>query len=170
MIPVIKNFLEKRKYKNVLEKYVSKEAARAIVEGKALPDLGIRAGRIEFVLAFVRGDSVEQNSERIALVSDLAMKHEWIVENMVSSLLIVTFGYGLLHATQHSASSRTIFVNDLLQQLSGDIKIVHGATAGHFGNFGSSKRMAYTFLVPKFDLALARLGQIEFGKIEEFIF
>jgi hypothetical protein len=85
-------------------------------------------------------------------------------------LLIITSGYGLFPAAQHSASSRTILINDFLQQLSGNIKIVHGATAGHFGNFGSSKRMSYTFVVPKFDLALARLGQIEFGKTEEFIF
>jgi len=164
------NFFEKRRQKNILGKYISKNVANAIVEGKPLPELGIRAGKIEFVLAFVRGDSIERNSERIALVSDLAVKHEWIVNDMVSSLLIITSGYGLLPTAQHSSSSRTILVNDLLQQLGGDIKIVHGATAGHFGNFGSSKRMSYTFVVPKFDLVLARLGQIEFGKIEEFVF
>jgi hypothetical protein len=163
------NFLEKRRQKNILGKYVSKNVANTIVEGKPLPDLGIRAGKIEFVLAFVRGDSIDQNSERIALVSDLA-KHEWTVDSMVSSLLIITSGDGLFPRARHSVSSRTIFVNDLLQQLSGDLKIVHGATAGHFGNFGSSKRMFYTFIIPKFDLALARLGQIDFGKIEEFIF
>jgi hypothetical protein len=56
MITRITNFFEKRRQKEILGKYVSKEVAEAVVEGKSLPDVGIQAGKIEFILTFVRGD------------------------------------------------------------------------------------------------------------------
>lgn len=164
MITAITNYFEKRRYRNVLKKFVTKE----VVGGKTLPDVGIRAGKIEIILVFVRGNSVEQNSKRMALVSDLAMKNGWVVEHFVSSLVIIVSG--MFPNRQHPASSRRDLTKELHQQLDDDIKIVHGATDGHFGGFGSSTRFAYTFLIPKFDSVLARLGQIEFGNIEEIVF
>jgi hypothetical protein len=66
------------------------------------------------------------------------------------------------------SGSRQRLVSRLHQQFGADIKIVHGAVDGHFGLFGSEKRIAFTFTFPRFDQALATLGRLEFGHTEEF--
>ena len=63
---------------------------------------------------------------------------------------------------------RSSLVDDLRGHLAGDIKRVHGAADGHYGLFGNEQRMAYSFLVPKFDAILGTLSRMEFGQIEEF--
>ena len=66
------------------------------------------------------------------------------------------------------SGSRHQLASHLQQQFGSDIKIVHGAADGHFGSFGNEKRFAFTFTFPRFDHALAALGQLEFGRAEEF--
>jgi hypothetical protein len=158
-------FFEKRRVEKALEKFVTKKAAEAIAEGRYLPEMKIKAGKVDFVLVFLRGVSAEQISERMAIVSDIAIKHNGVVEGMVSALMTITFG---THPkVQHSPLVRMTLVDELTHALGDDIKIVHGKADGHFGIFGSSKRCAYTLLVPKFDVGLGRLEQMDFGKIEE---
>ncbi len=65
--------------------------------------------------------------------------------------------------------SRTELVRHMQQRFGGDIKIVHGAADGHFGSFGSEKRLAYTFTFPQFGTALATLARLEFGQSEELL-
>jgi hypothetical protein len=84
---------------------------------------------------------------------------------MVSAMLTISFG--TIPSAQPLPSSRLALVDELQRALGGDIKIVHGEVNGYFGNFGSSTRMAYTFLVPHLDMALAKLGLLGFGKSEE---
>jgi hypothetical protein len=98
-------------------------------------------------------------------VAELAIKHDGTAEVLVSSLVVVTFG--TRHGRSQPGSLRHTFVEELRQRLGSSLKIVHGMANGHFGNFGGHKRFAYTFLVPKFDAVLGRLGQIEFGTVEE---
>ena len=161
-------FFEKRRVKKVFGRLVTKEAAEAIAEGRFSSEMKMTAGRIDFILVFLRGESAEQVSERMGVVSDLAMKHNGTVEGMISALMTITFG--TFPKEQPLPSSRLALVDELQSALGSDIKIVHGTANGHIGIFGSSTRMAYTFLVPKFDVALARLGHMEFGKIEEIVF
>jgi hypothetical protein len=158
-------FFEKRRVEKALEKFVTKEAAEAIAEGRYLPEMKIKMGKIDFILVFLRGMSPEQISERMAIVSDAAIKQHGVVEGVVSALMTISFG--TLPNVQYSPSSRLALINDLQRALGENTKIVHGTANGHFGIFGGSKRCTYTFLVPKFDVALGRLGQIDFGEIEE---
>jgi hypothetical protein len=71
---MIRAFFEKRKVRRAFEKLVDPEAVESLLRDGAQAQ-PIKHGRIEFVLAFVRGESPAQVSERIARVADLAVTH-----------------------------------------------------------------------------------------------
>jgi hypothetical protein len=162
---MIHEFLEKRKVKRAFEKLVDPETVESLLrDGPRIQPL--KPGRIEFILAFVHGESPAQISERIAHIADLAVTHGGLVHDLVGALVIVAFG---THpASSPESGSRSSLVQALREQLACDVKIVHGAADGHYGLFGSETRMSYTFLVPQFDSILGALSRLKFGESEEF--
>ena len=151
--------------KKAFEKLVDPETVESLLRDGAQSQQ-LKQGRIEFVIAFVRGECPAQVSERIARVADLAVTHGATVHDLVGALVIVAFG---THpASLPESGSRSSLVQALSEQLAGDVKIVHGAADGHYGLFGSETRMSYSFLVPQFDQILGALSRLEFGQTEEF--
>ena len=162
---MIRTFLEKRRVKRAFEKLVAPETVESLLRDGAQAE-PLKHGRIDYVLAFVRGESPAQVSERIARVADIAVTHGATVHDLVGALVIVAFG---THpASSPESGSRSSLVQALREQLAGDVKIVHGAADGHYGLFGSQTRMSYTFLVPEFDSILGALSRLQFGQTEEF--
>jgi hypothetical protein len=162
---MIHEFLERRKVKKAFEKVVHPETIKSLLTDGPQPRQ-LKQARIDYVLAFVRGESPAQVSERIAQVADLAVSHGALVHDLVGALVIVAFG---THpAASPESGSRSSLVQTLRQQLVSDIKIVHGAADGHYGLFGGETRMSYTFLVPHFDHILGTLSRLQFGESEEF--
>ncbi len=159
------DFFAKRKVRKQLSEYLSPEAVQDVLDGRALDMLKIHSGRIEFIFAFVRADSPEHLAERIGLVADAGIEHNAMVHDLVGPMVVMA--YGTLRPGEPSGS-REQLVSHLQQQFAADIKIVHGAADGHFGSFGSEKRLAFTFSFLRFDHALATLGRLEFGRTEEF--
>lgn len=150
---------------SIFEKLVDPETVESLLRVGAQPQQ-LKHGRIEFVLAFVRGESPAQVSERIGRVADVAVTHGAMVHDLVGALVIVAFG---THpASLPESGSRSSLVQALREQLAGDVKIMHGAADGHYGLFGSETRMSYTFLVPQFDQILGALSRLQFGESEEF--
>ena len=127
----------------------------------------IQSGPIEFVFTLVRADRPEQLAERVGMVADTGMEHYAVVHDLVGPTVVMAFG--TLQAAQHSSTSRAQLVAHLQKRFGSDIRIVHGATYGHFGSFGSDKRISYTFTFAHFDKALAALGRLEFGQTEELL-
>src|SRR5262245_43181193 len=141
---MIRTFLEKRRVRRAFEKFVDPGSVDVLLrDGRERQP--IKEGRIELVLAFVRGESPSQISERMAKVADMAVEHGAVVHDLVGGLVVVAFGT-LLHAPTRP-DGRTLLVRALREHLAGDVKIVHGAADGHYGLFGE-KRLAYTFVVP----------------------
>jgi hypothetical protein len=162
---MIHEFLEKRRVRKTFEKLVDTKTVEALLRdgGERQP---IKDGRIEFVLAFVRGESPSQISERMARVADLAVEHGAVVYDLVGGLVIVAFG---THpASPPQSGGRASLVQALRDMLAGDVKVVHGAADGHHGLFGSDTRLSYTFVVPHFDAILGALSRLQFGESEEF--
>lgn len=165
---MIHEFLEKRRVRKAFEKLVAPETVESLLrdspQGPQVQPL--KHGRVDFILAFVRGGSPTQVSERIAQVADLALTHGATVHDLVGALVIMAFG---THPTSLPESgSRSSLVQALREQLASDVKIVHGAADGHYGVFGSETRMSYSFLVPQFDQILGALSRLPFGESEEF--
>ena len=125
------------------------------------------AARIEFVLVFVAGKTPEEVSERVGRVTEIAMSHDGSVHDIIGALIVVAFG-----TVQHGspiAGKRAALVEHLSRELLSHLKIVHGASDGHYGLVGSEVRVSYSFILPRFDAMLGRLSQLEFGQIEEFV-
>ena len=127
----------------------------------------IQSGPIEFVFVLVRADRPEQLAERVGLVADTGIEHEAIVHDLVGPMVVMSFG--TLQPVQRSPAPRAELVAHLQERFGSDIRIVHGATHGHFGLFGSDKRISFTFTFAHFDKALAALGRLEFGQTEELL-
>lgn len=162
---MIRTFLENRRVRRAFEKLLAPETVESLLRDGAQPQ-PLKLGRIEFVIAFVRGESPAQVSDRVARVADIAVTHGAMVHDLVGALVIVAFG---THpASSPTTSSRSSLVQALREQLAGDVKIVHGAADGHYGLFGSQTRISYTFLVPDFDRTLGGLSRLQFGQTEEF--
>ena len=158
-------FFAKRKLRRQLGEHISASAVEAVLEGRPFGTANIQSGRIEFVFAFVRAQSPEQLAERIGVVVDAGIEHEAVVHDLVGPMVVMAFG--TLRAAERSPTAPAELVSHIQQRFGSDIKIVHGAADGHFGTFGSEKRLAYTFTFPHFDTALTTLGRLEFGQTEE---
>ena len=164
-VPMIWKILESRRVRRIFGKVVDPETVESLLRD-GVERQPLRHGRIEFVVAFVRGESPSQISERTAKVIDIATRDGAMVHDLIGALVIMAFG---THpASIAKSASRTSLVDDLRGQLGGDIKLVHGAADGHHGLFGSEKHMEYSFWVPNFDAILGTLSRLEFGQVEEF--
>jgi hypothetical protein len=161
---MIREFFERRRLARQLAGYLDPAKVESIVRD-GLPDHSLKAGHLEFVIAFIRGDGPDQISERMGRVAELASAHNAMVDQLVSGLVIVVFG---VHPGLPSKpEDRPSLVQALREQLAGDVKIVHGGGDGHYGLFGNNNRMSYTFLVPDFDRILGTLSQLKFGETKE---
>jgi hypothetical protein len=161
---MIRAFFQRRKIRREFGKLVNLKSLDVLK--KDLTSRPIKSGRIDFVLAFVRGESTAEISERVARVADLAVNHGAIVYDMVSALVIMAF---CTHPTSSpSSNDRASLVHAMHEQLGANIKILHGAADGHYGIFGGESRLSYTFLVPHFDRMLAALGRLQFGETKQY--
>ena len=163
---MIRTFLERRRVRRAFEKFIAPERLEALLRDGGDKQL-VKQGRIDFVLAFVRGESPSQISECMARVVDLAVEHGAGVYDLVGGLVVVAFGipFGI---PPSQSGSRGSLVQALREQLAENVKIVHGAADGYHGLFGSSRtRVSYTFVVPGFDAILGTLSRLEFGQSEE---
>jgi len=162
---MFESFKKRRETERTLAGYLSPEAVATVIDGSLDPRL-ITPGHIEFVLVFVRADTPAQVGERMGRVADIGLEHGAIAHDLVSSLVVLA--HGTYPAPSEQPFSRAALVHALQHRFGSDIKIVHGAASGHYGNFGNATRLSFTFSVPRFDAALATLGGLAFGHTEEF--
>jgi hypothetical protein len=92
-------------------------------------------------------------------------KHDAVVHSLVGPMTLMALG--TLREALHPAASRAGMASDVQERFGSDVRIVHGAADGHFGNFGGDTSIHYTFTFPRFDAALTALGRLEFGQTAE---
>ena len=163
---MLREFLEKRRVRKIFGKLVAPDKVEAILRGDGLERQPLRPARIEFVLVYVHGDTPEEISGRVGRVAEIAVSHNGVVHNLIGPLVVVAFD--TIRTTAPITGARQSLVEHLNRELSSHLKIVHGAADGHYGLIGSGSRMAYSFLLPRFDAMLGTLSRLEFGEIEEF--
>ena len=141
---------------------LQRSALERILANKDFNEL--KRGTLEVDVAVVRGDTPEVVSERMGLVAEIAMKHGAVVDTLVSSMVIVTFG---MFGQQPTTANRDALIQELRQRLQSDIKIIHCAHHAVYGVLGSS-HFAYTFVVDGFIEMLGQLNSMQFGEAAEF--
>jgi hypothetical protein len=80
---------------------------------------------------------------------------------------MIVMAFGTFPGVQDPTKKRGFLIGHLQERFGNELKIVHGATDGHFGPFGNDRRIIYTFTFEHFDGALSALGRLNFGQIEE---
>jgi hypothetical protein len=123
-------------------------------------------GDIELVLVWMRGSTPAEVSARVGKVSETAINHGAVVHDLVGSLVIIAFGS--LPIKQETPQARLALIKALRQEWVEDMKILHGAVRGFFGLIGGQPRQSHSFIVPKFDVMLSILLQMNYGQVEEF--
>src|SRR4051794_31225415 len=114
---MVDEFLENRRVRKVLEKAVDPGTAESLLRDGVQPPQ-LQQGRIEFVLAFVRGENPAQVSDRTARVADVAISHGAMVHDLIGALVIVAFG---THpSSSPDSGSRSSLVQALREQLAAD--------------------------------------------------
>jgi hypothetical protein len=160
------SFFKRRRLEHDLAKYVSPDRVKAILEGRESLPPSIRSGPIEFVFVIVRADTLEMLSDRMGIALELSDTHGAGIHHIVGSLIVITFG--TFEGQASSPELRMALVSSLRERLQSDSKILHGSAQAHYGNLGSATRLSYTFIFPQFDQALAAIGALQWGQIEEF--
>jgi hypothetical protein len=121
---------------------------------------------VSFIVFQVRDDDIENVRGRLARALAIVEESGAMVEHIASSLVIATFG-AYPRGVVATEDNRGLFASRLMSELGSDIRLVHGATAGLVGNFGSATRLSYGSALPNFGRILERLVQLDFGQSAE---
>ncbi|MES3023285.1 MAG: hypothetical protein V4857_17110 [Pseudomonadota bacterium] len=130
---------------------------------KELNDLA--QGQVEFVFALVDGESPNRTGELLGAVATIAGHNGWMVQELVCNLAVLTVG--TLPSREPLVLDRASLVNKLLQAMTGNIKVVHGAERAHYGNMGSRARRTYGALLPSFTECVVVLHTLPAGRAHE---
>jgi hypothetical protein len=163
---IIRNFFERRKLEKTLAKYVSPQKVKELILSDGLQGLGNpkpEKGVLDFIVVAVDGQNLEEISERIAAVADLALVNDGLVLDMIDRLVVITYGM----FPEPGKGNRFGLVAALQRAFPTKLKIIHGCGFGHYGNFGSKCRISFTFQLPGFLDALGELSRINFGETKE---
>jgi hypothetical protein len=136
----------------------ARAAMRAAMKGES------QRAKLQVIVAVVRGSTPEIVAERMGLVTYIAPAHGAVVDTLVSSMVIMTFG---MFGQEPTAANRDALLEELRLRLRSDIKVIHCARNGLYGTLGGM-RLSFTFVIDDFVEMLGQLNSMEFGEIQEF--
>ncbi|MFO1475467.1 MAG: hypothetical protein U1F98_02305 [Verrucomicrobiota bacterium] len=126
----------------------------------------LKTGPVEFLLVYVRAETPIQLSARAGKIAELAVKQGALVQNLGGSLFLL--GFGAAPLKNPPPGNRAQLLAELKRNLGDDTRILHGAVQASFGFIGGETRNTFALLLPKLDLMLGYLSQLNFGQVEEF--
>jgi hypothetical protein len=149
--------------KSLLKKFVPKSLVEAVINDEADYRSAIEKD-IEFVLVKFNDDNAIALRQAISDAVDIAIENGAIVEDIVSSLVVLT--YGFLDDETNSKGKGHELSTLLLEKFGSKIAIVYGNSPCLVGNHGSSNRMTFGSLIPNFWEHLVKLSTVTPGSKE----
>ena len=128
----------------------------------------IAPARLPFILLQVRDDRPEQVTARLATAHAIVIERNGVVSDIMSSLSLSVFGFPDSAGLETDRANHASAVEDLMRNLSPDVRLLHGIVDGLIGNTGSELRMHYGPVIPRFADYLQTLMKLEFGEAREF--
>jgi hypothetical protein len=148
--------------------YLSPDAVKALADGSPREPASER-GEIPFVLLQVRDDKAEHVERHLARAM-ARVRESGGVADMMSSLVFVIFGFPrdawASMPEKPSIENGRRLSTALLQEMGADVKVLYGTATGLVGNLGGSHNLHYGAAIPNFGALVAKLVQLEFGKVE----
>ena len=162
-----KGWRERAEVRAAIMKYL----APALVDRlSSQPDelrLKVERADICFILFQVRDDPVDQVPAHMAHAMDIIVRRNGTVCDIMSSMVLAIFGHPISEELEKSNDQRAKSVARLVTELGANIRLVHGATEGLVGNYGSPDRIHWGPLLPGFAQYVNALTALEFGQSAE---
>lgn len=143
------------------------EVADELVRRPRLPRVGLAPAPVRFILLQVRDEPVERAAAAIATAIDLIERRNGMVTDVMASMVLAVFGLPESGDAEKDRDQQAKAIARLVTELGSDVRLVHGATNGLVGTFGSPQHMHYGPLLPGFARYLAALTALEFGQSAE---
>lgn len=156
---------EQRRERGLVERLTPPRLVEWLVENAvSVPPFSEK--ELEFIIAMVAGNTPEEANRHLSLLGELAKERDAQTIAMACSLVVIDFRE--IAENSQARESRRKLVAAIRERLCGNVKAVHGSAKGHYGYFGSKQHiLAYTFIFPGFEAAIATLARLKFGEIEE---
>ena len=160
---MLKAFLERRRLKKTLERFVSPDIARQLADGSLTAQDPAHTERsIEVAFIAISAPDAPSYSERAGIVADIANEHGGIVHAL---LPVVTVAFGSVQAVQSGACLP--FVTSVQSRLPDAAAIIHGSITASIGSFGGNSRCDFGIWWPGALDALRKLATLSPGQTHE---
>jgi hypothetical protein len=164
MWPFWRKSREAREIRRAFSAYMSPEVVEKLARGEdVIPSPETKV--IPYVVFQVRDDRVDDVQLCLSQAIPIVRRYDVLLETMMHSTVAVSMfriGTGA-EMFQFVPGSQEQLVNELLEALGPNIRIVYGSAEGLWGSIEVAKRFSFGALVPGFNAVLATLGQLEFG-------
>lgn len=161
---MLKAFLQRRRIKKAMERYVSPDIVRKLLDGTLAESAPNHVERtIEFAFVAISASDAQNYSECAGAVADIALQHQGVVQSVIP-VVIVTFG----SIFEAPSGSRVHFISKVQSQFPDSAAILHGSIVASVGNFGGN-RMTFGFWWPYAVEALRQLALLSPGEAREFV-
>jgi hypothetical protein len=116
---------------------------------------------IHFILLQLDDRDLDEIHAAIGQATTIALGSNGLVEDYISSLILITFGAVI--ADPDAASNQAKTVSSYLSDLGPRMRMVYGQATALVGNIGDHGRFNFGSVIPNFGQCLERLLQLEFG-------
>lgn len=157
-----------RHLREVFGRYVPPEVLDMALDEFGQQPRPPKSWRGAYVLLQVRDTDLNSVSDRLDSAIDILSRRGGYVTDLMSSLVLTTFGLPLVDDDLDKArSQQTKAVARLISEFNQDIRLVYGTAECLAGNVGASQHMNFGILLPGIADKLSTLLSLEFGKSAE---
>jgi len=146
---------------------VSPAIAKKIVSGEPIPEVGMRGGIVHLILIQIKDDNLDEVEGLLASASDILMRREFTITSVTALLIVATCGFPFRELENPKEICKQT-AKELTDSHFGKLKVLYAAVAGRIGLYGHPKIKWYGPLLPKFDLMLKQLVELNYGESAEY--
>jgi hypothetical protein len=152
---------QKEQMRRVFEKYTSEATMQAITSAEMkVPNL--TETTVDFILVKIREHPLESFLECLEAIMDTALQKEALVEQVISSLVLIT--YGATGAVPLSEKKRKRLANELIEQHGENVALIEGRQETLAGRYGGPLRATFGSIIQDLWDLLAKLAELDYGE------
>ena len=148
--------------RKVFEKYLSEETMDAIMNAE-IPNL--TEATVDFILVKIRDHPLECFLEHLEAVINTALENEALVEQVLSSLVLIT--YGATDVFPPSEEKRKRLAKELIERYGGSVAVVEGRQKTLAGIYGGFARATFGSIIQDVWDLLEELAALDYGESKE---
>jgi ABC-type sulfate transport system substrate-binding protein len=157
---MFKNKKKEREYiKKVFSDLVDENTVNLLQKENKVTLNHFKEGYISFIFFQVNEKKIEKVPTLIKQSIEIVIKNDGIVGDILSSFVAVFFRIEDDYKNEKSKQ----LIQDLIEQLGENIRIVYGKSIGFVGNLGSKECLKYGPVIPNISLLFQKLIELDYG-------